>query len=336
MDTIYAKELVIKAGLELVNSGLISRTWGNVSCRLDDHYFVVTPSGMDYKKLTHEEIVQVKIDDESYSGKIKPSSEKSMHASVYRLFPNINFVIHTHQMYASILSAVGLDSIDLGTEYKKLGKKIICAKYALSGTKAISNYAIEALQQSKGNAILLRNHGALCVGEDYVDAFRTVYQLEEACENFLLDKKTESGEEKFEIKIIDDSEILQSLYPYDGCFLFNKSPEVIRFSQTEKELRPFLDDFAQIVGPKAVTVDKDINQIVKALKSSPAVFIKNIGALCWGKDKDEALAVNMITEKNCKSFFAAKLFGKPKPINPIECRYMRVNYVKRYSKLAET
>ena len=336
MDTIYAKELVIKAGLELVNSGLIARTWGNVSCRLDDRYFVVTPSGMDYKKLTHEQIVEVKIDDESYEGKIKPSSEKSMHASIYRLFPNVNFIIHTHQMNASILSAVGLDTIDLGTEYKKLGNKIICAKYALPGTKAISNYAIEALKKSAGNAILLKNHGALCVGEDYVDAFRTVYQLEEACENFLLDKKIEIGEELVEIRIINDSKILQSLQSLAGCFLFNKSPEVIRFSQTEKELRPFLDDFAQIVGPKAITVDNDINLIKKALKNAPAVFIKNMGALCWGKSKDDALAVNMITEKNCKAFFAAKLFGNPKPINPIECKFMRLNYVKRYSKLAET
>jgi len=67
-----AKEKVVAAGIRLVESGLIARTWGNVSCRISDSHFVISPSGRDYLTLTPGEIVAVAIADLSYSGDIKP------------------------------------------------------------------------------------------------------------------------------------------------------------------------------------------------------------------------------------------------------------------------
>ena len=113
MNIDIAKELVIKAGIKLVDSGLIARTWGNVSCRISGNSFVITPSGRDYLTLTPDQIVTVKIADCSYDGNIKPSSEKGIHAEVYKIYPNINFVIHTHQENASVISASELNSIML-------------------------------------------------------------------------------------------------------------------------------------------------------------------------------------------------------------------------------
>ena len=81
MEIMQAKELVIKAGKELVASGLIARTWGNISCRISDTQFVITPSGRAYETLTPEEIVLVNIEDLEYDGEIKPSSEKGIHAA---------------------------------------------------------------------------------------------------------------------------------------------------------------------------------------------------------------------------------------------------------------
>ncbi len=97
MNEREAKENVVNAGKRLVKSGLIARTWGNVSCRISDNYFVITPSGRDYLTLSPEEIVKVSIADLSYRGDIKPSSEKGIHAEIYKHNPKINFVIHTHQ-----------------------------------------------------------------------------------------------------------------------------------------------------------------------------------------------------------------------------------------------
>ena len=61
MEIMQAKELVIKAGKELIESGLIARTWGNISCRISDTQFVITPSGRAYETLTPEEIFLVNI-----------------------------------------------------------------------------------------------------------------------------------------------------------------------------------------------------------------------------------------------------------------------------------
>ena len=76
MEMNQARSAVLKAGLRLVEAGLIARTWGNVSCRVDAS-FVITPSGRSYQSLTADDLVQVKIDDLSYQGPIKPSSEGS-------------------------------------------------------------------------------------------------------------------------------------------------------------------------------------------------------------------------------------------------------------------
>ena len=89
-----AKRIVVEAGKKLVESGLIARTWGNVSARISDTQFVITPSGRAYEDLTPEEIVVVNIDDCSYEGDIKPSSEKGVHAAAYRHHPTVDFVIH--------------------------------------------------------------------------------------------------------------------------------------------------------------------------------------------------------------------------------------------------
>ena len=110
-----ARELVLKAGLELCEAGLVARTWGNISARVSDTQYVITPSGRAYDTLTPEDIVLVNIADGSYEGDVKPSGEKGVHAAVYELCPEMNFVIHTPQNYASALSVLGRE-IALGDE----------------------------------------------------------------------------------------------------------------------------------------------------------------------------------------------------------------------------
>lgn len=180
-----AKERVVKAGRRLVESGLIARTWGNVSCRISESHFAVTPSGRDYLSLTAEDIVTVAISDCSYGGNIKPSSEKGVHADVYKHNPDINFVIHTHQDNASVISALGLDSIKPGLNYPLLGDEIICASYGLPGTKKLRRGVSDALKRSKGNAIIMKHHGAVCFGKDDEEAFKVASDLEHACDSFV-------------------------------------------------------------------------------------------------------------------------------------------------------
>ena len=189
MDILEAKLEVVKAGLKLVESGLIARTWGNVSCRVDDEYFVITPSGRSYESLTPDDIVLVKTEDCSYESEIKPSSEKGIHAAAYKMRPDVNFVIHTHQKNASAVSFLGYDINMVPEDYKGIiGTDIPVASYGLPGTGKLRKGVIAALERSSSKAVVMSHHGALCMGTDYDDAFAVADTLEKVCEKFLLDR----------------------------------------------------------------------------------------------------------------------------------------------------
>ena len=192
MDIQQAKELVIRAGKEVVASGLIARTWGNISCRVSDTQFVITPSGRAYEDLTPDEIVLVNIADLSYDGDIKPSSEKGIHAEAYKLRPEVNFVIHTHQMLASVISALGFDinSVE-ATSAEIVGDNVPLAAYGLPGTGKLRKGVVAAMQRSDSKAVIMAHHGALCMGEDYADAFAVASELEKICESSLRRKYSE-------------------------------------------------------------------------------------------------------------------------------------------------
>lgn len=192
MDILEAKQIVIKAGHELLKAGLIVRTWGNISCRVSDTQFVITPSGRAYEDLTPDDIVLVNIADLSYDGDVKPSSEKGIHASCYQLRPDCNFVIHTHQANASIVSALGYDINSLTEEHSAIiGNDVPCAAYGLPGTGKLRQGVIDALNRSKSKAVILAHHGAVCVGSSYDDAFKVASTLEDVCEKYIADRCSE-------------------------------------------------------------------------------------------------------------------------------------------------
>lgn len=191
MDIMQAKETVIRAGKELIAAGLIARTWGNISCRISDTQFVITPSGRAYETLTPEEIVLVNIEDLEYEGDIKPSSEKGIHAACYKLRPEVNFVIHTHQVNASIVSALGMDINNVeGENAQVVGTNLPIASYGLPGTKKLRKGVIDAITRSDAKAAVMAHHGAVCMGVDYDDAFNVAQKVEDICEQYVMDKYT--------------------------------------------------------------------------------------------------------------------------------------------------
>ncbi len=192
MDILEAKLAVIKAGKMLVENGLIQRTWGNVSCRIDDNHFVITPSGKGYLTLTPDDIVIVTINDLSYDGDVKPSSEKGIHAQCYALRSDVNFVIHTHQTFASIVGLSGLDINNItGKSAEIIGTDVPIASYGLPGTGKLKKGVVAALKRSDSKAVLMIHHGALCVGTDLDDAFAVANELEEVSKAALLERYRE-------------------------------------------------------------------------------------------------------------------------------------------------
>ena len=389
MTIVKIKENIVEAGKRLVESGLISRTWGNISCRIDENTMAITPSGMDYNLITVEDIVEVKLSDCSYCGKRKPSVEKGIHASVYKLYPDVNFVIHTHQVNASVVGALGLESIKTEGAYPLLNGEVLCAKYAIPGTKTLCKRVTKSVKQAKGHAVIMTYHGALCFGKDQDEAFNAASQLENACEEFVLKKYLNlSGEANFDenkmrrfslsgaygeykknsintlkydsertetgfrllnegsdaIEVVldnfrkgmpEDAKIHNDIYKKHkdiNYIKYSGEPNTLEVSSVGNNLRPLLDDFAQIVGTKMKTADRNAAQINFALKKQSAVFIRNEGALCIGNTRGEAQAVAMILEKTCKTLVGAALFNHIKPLNRFECYLMRLNYKINYSK----
>ncbi|MBR5562398.1 MAG: class II aldolase/adducin family protein [Clostridia bacterium] len=187
MDVLTAKKLVIEAGERLVENGLIARTWGNVSCRVDDKTFVITPSGKPYIGLTPDDIVEVAINTLEWGGNVKPSSEKGIHAEVYKQFPDANFVIHTHQKVASAVSALsnGIEKVT-GEAANLIGNIIHLGGYGLPGTKKLKKGVTNALKLGPSKAVIMAHHGALCFGKDSEEAFEVASSLENVCTDYIL------------------------------------------------------------------------------------------------------------------------------------------------------
>lgn len=118
MNEEEAKRLVAESGRMLLDEGLAARTWGNVSCRTGNKSMVITPSGLGYEGMTPEDIVPADMDTGKWEGARKPSSEKAVHLAAYRAFPDADFVIHTHQTFASAVSLAGFYSLSLSGEEK--------------------------------------------------------------------------------------------------------------------------------------------------------------------------------------------------------------------------
>lgn len=184
-----AKNIVCAAGKQLLKEGLVARTWGNVSVRISNTQMVITPSGRQYDELKPADMVVVDFYTLKFEGSIKPSSELKLHCQVYKTRPHINAVIHTHQMYASIVAAAQQDVIVIKPEHQKIlgGTVIKAAPYALPNTKKITVETARAIEQS--NAALMANHGAVCIGEKLEDAFNVARTLELACQAFIESKK---------------------------------------------------------------------------------------------------------------------------------------------------
>ncbi len=188
LDLEKGRETVAKAGKQLIERGLIARTWGNVSCRVSKSRFVITPSGRSYQTLAPGEIVPVNIEDCSYEGNIEPSSEIGIHAEVYRKCPDVNFVIHTHQPCASAVSVLR-ENIDVGevnpSARELLGDAVVSVAYGLPGSRELKEEVASALKPSRVKAYLLTAHGALCLGLDSEDAFRVTSELEKTCRKYI-------------------------------------------------------------------------------------------------------------------------------------------------------
>lgn len=112
------KKSVFDANLELVKNQLVTLTWGNVSgIDLESGLIVIKPSGLPYDRMTADDMVVVDLDGKRVEGKWNPSSDLPTHIALYRAFPQIGGVVHTHSRWATVYAQCGRSIPALGTTH---------------------------------------------------------------------------------------------------------------------------------------------------------------------------------------------------------------------------
>lgn len=330
MTAVESREQILEAAARLVDEGLVARTWGNISARVSDTQFLITPSGLAYERLRAEQLVLVNIADGTYQGDIKPSSEKRIHADAYRLRPEVNFVIHTHQYWASVAGVTG--TALTGFRHLLLGKRVPCAAYGLPGTDKLRKaVAAEISAWTDSQAFLMHRHGALCLGRDREDAFTIARALEEVCEERVRDWM--GGMPSAEAAPV--LEKLCAAAPEGLCALCETSPEVLAVSRRGRRLRPYLDDLAQIAGVDILCVPPEPQQVQRALRSRNAVLIQGMGAICAADTESEAEAVRTLLRKGCAAKLYADAAGGCRPLGTADAALQRLVYQRSYKRKAQ-
>jgi L-fuculose-phosphate aldolase len=161
---------VVETARRMLEEGLVRGTWGNVSARIpESSSMLITPSGMDYKTMTPDDLVVVDEQGTRIEGRWKPSTEGPLHLAIYNSRPNVGAIVHTHSTFATAF-AVARRPIPAITEEiaQVIGGPIDIAPYAACGSSDLATVAVRHLGQRM--AVLLANHGLVGVGGDLKEA----------------------------------------------------------------------------------------------------------------------------------------------------------------------
>lgn len=176
-----AQELIV-TGQNMIKSGLVKGTWGNVSTRTDNTMWI-TPSGISYDEFKEENIAIVDVSTGTQvGGNKKPSSEMPLHLMLYRNLSNINGIVHTHSIYASVFAAIG-EEIPCYTEDQAqiIGGSIPVAKYAFPGTEKLGNNVLSVFQMDRFSS-LMANHGLVSIGRSLKEAWTAAEVAEKSAQ----------------------------------------------------------------------------------------------------------------------------------------------------------
>ncbi|HEX4065808.1 MAG TPA: class II aldolase/adducin family protein [Acidobacteriaceae bacterium] len=168
---------IIRFGRWLYRLGFAPGTAGNLSVRLDDETFLVTPTGVSKYLLRRRDIVRVDGEGRLLEGTRRPTSELGMHIAFYRLRPDVHAVIHAHPPIATAFACAGraLDELICQEAAMTLGP-VPLARYATTGTDEVAASLRPLIPGHE--AVLLANHGAVTCGSSLADAFFRMETLE--------------------------------------------------------------------------------------------------------------------------------------------------------------
>jgi len=186
------KEDVCFSNVQLKTQGLVILTWGNVSgYDPESKLMVIKPSGVNYEDLSPEKMVVVDMDGRVIEGKLKPSSDTKTHLEIYKAFPQIGSIVHTHSKMATSFAQAGLGVNPFGTTHadyfygeipcsRKMTEREIFGDYERETGKIIVKM-LEGKDPFQVPALLINEHGPFTWGKTPKEAVYHSIVLEEVC-----------------------------------------------------------------------------------------------------------------------------------------------------------
>ena len=187
------KAEVYQANLDLVRHGLVTLTWGNVSgIDRESRCMAVKPSGVDYGSMTADDMVVVDLDGNVIDGKLYPSSDTPTHLVIYRAFPAIGGIVHTHSVHATMFAQACREIPCLGTTHADHFNGPVPVTRFLTEEEVRKGYEREtgkiiverfaSLDPADTPSVLVAGHAPFAWGRDAADAVRNSLILERIAE----------------------------------------------------------------------------------------------------------------------------------------------------------
>ena len=196
------KQQVYAANMELPRRGLVTFTWGNVSgIDREKGLVVIKPSGVEYDELTPEKLVVMSLDGERVEGELNPSSDTKTHLELYKAFPTLGGIVHTHSPYAVAWAQAGADIPCYGTTHADyFYGPIPCARHLTkeeldedyeknTGKVIIETFTGRGIDPVAVPGVICHRHGPFTWGKDAAQAVYHAVVLEEVAKMALLTRQ---------------------------------------------------------------------------------------------------------------------------------------------------
>ena len=210
------KEEVFQANLELPERGLIKYTWGNVSAvDREKGLFVIKPSGVGYDDMKASDMVVCDFDGNVIEGDLNASSYMPTHAVLYKEFPEIGAVVHTHSTWATIWAQAGLDVPAMGTTHADTFYGTVpCARFLTqaeidrgyeeeTGNAIVETFRERGIKPMEVPGVLLHGHGPFTWAKNAKGAVLNAVVLDEVCKTNLFARQLNAFAEELPQRILD-------------------------------------------------------------------------------------------------------------------------------------
>jgi L-fuculose-phosphate aldolase len=180
-DAGRVKDELLATARELLRTGLVEGTAGNLSARLPDGSVVMSPSSVPYETMTSADLAVVDLDGNVLEGERPPTSEKALHLACLRQHDDIGAVIHSHAKYATMFAITRRPIPCVIEEFDiYVGGDVPVAAYELTGSDELGTEV--ARHVGDRGAVLMANHGLLTVGKDLAQAMKVAGLVERTAE----------------------------------------------------------------------------------------------------------------------------------------------------------